>query len=138
MDPVHAAIDFLARIRANCSGLLASGRDALVPIILDGENAWEYYERNGRAFLRELYRRISDDPQMSAVTVKDALQRIDPTPLSGIFPGSWINANFDVWIGAEEDNRAWELLLDAREAFDAARGVSEENLRLAREELLIA
>jgi hypothetical protein len=75
---------------------------------------------------------------MSAVTVKDALQRIDPTPLNGIFPGSWINANFDVWIGAEEDNRAWELLLDAREAFDAARGVSEENLRLAREELLIA
>ena len=42
-------------------GILGSGRDALVPIILDGENAWEYYDRNGRPFLRELYRRISDD-----------------------------------------------------------------------------
>jgi hypothetical protein len=28
-----------------------------------------------------------------------------PEPLDHIFPGSWINANFDVWIGAEEDNR---------------------------------
>ena len=138
MDPAHAAADFLARIRANCTGLLTSGRDALVPIILDGENAWEYYERNGRAFLRELYRRISEDAQMSAVTVHEALQHIDPAPLGGIFPGSWINANFDVWIGAEEDNRAWELLLDAREAFDTARGVSEDKLSLAREELLIA
>ncbi len=61
MDPTDAAGDFLARIRANCGGLLASGRDALVPIILDGENAWEYYDRNGREFLRELYRRISGD-----------------------------------------------------------------------------
>ncbi len=59
MDAAAAAEDFLRRIRENCAGILASGRDALVPIILDGENAWEYYDRNGRPFLRELYRRIS-------------------------------------------------------------------------------
>ena len=58
MDAAAAADDFLRRIRENCAGILASGRDALVPIILDGENAWEYYDRNGRPFLRELYRRI--------------------------------------------------------------------------------
>ena len=51
--------DFLNRIRENCRGILAAGRDALVPIILDGENAWEYYDRNGRPFLRHLYRLIS-------------------------------------------------------------------------------
>jgi alpha-amylase/alpha-mannosidase (GH57 family) len=45
-------------------GILGAGRDALVPIILDGENAWEYYDRNGRPFLRELYRRISEDGRM--------------------------------------------------------------------------
>ena len=61
MEASHAAADFLHRIRQNCAGILASGRDALVPIILDGENAWEYYHHNGRPFLRELYRRISDD-----------------------------------------------------------------------------
>ena len=61
MDAAAAADDFLRRIRENCAGILAAGRDALVPIILDGENAWEYYDRNGRPFLRELYRRISED-----------------------------------------------------------------------------
>jgi alpha-amylase/alpha-mannosidase (GH57 family) len=138
MDAGQAANDFLNRIRDNCRGLLASGRDALVPIILDGENAWEYYDHNGRPFLRDLYRRIADDSQMSAVTVSQALEKMEPEPLTHIFPGSWINANFDVWIGAEEDNQAWTQLLRARQAFEAAGNVPEDRKRLAYEELLIA
>ncbi|HWQ53370.1 MAG TPA: glycoside hydrolase family 57 protein [Bryobacteraceae bacterium] len=138
MDAHEAAEDFLRRIRDNCRGIIASGSDALVPIILDGENAWEYYVENGRPFLRELYRRISDDPRMSAVTVSEGLARVRPEPLSHIFPGSWINANFDVWIGAEEDNHAWNHLLRARQAYDAAVNLPEERMRLAYEELLIA
>jgi alpha-amylase/alpha-mannosidase (GH57 family) len=138
MDAHAAAGDFLHRIRENCGGILANGRDALVPIILDGENAWEYYDRNGREFLRELYRQISNDGGMQAVTVSEALRLLPREPLNHIFPGSWINANFDVWIGAEEDNHAWAQLLRARETFDAATTVAEEQRRLAMEELLIA
>jgi alpha-amylase/alpha-mannosidase (GH57 family) len=138
MDAAQAAEDFLRRIRDNCAGMAGSGRDALVPIILDGENAWEYYDRNGRPFLRELYRRISEDGRMSAVTVSEALRRLAPEPVDHIFPGSWIDANFDVWIGAEEDNQAWTQLLRARQAFDSAAMVPEDRRRLALEELLIA
>jgi alpha-amylase/alpha-mannosidase (GH57 family) len=138
MEASHAAADFLYRIRENCSGVLAQGRDALVPIILDGENAWEYYHRNGRPFLRELYRAISSDPAMHAVTVSEALRQMPPEPLNHIFPGSWINANFDVWIGAEEDNDAWKQLLRARATYDAAIGAPEDQRKLAFEELLIA
>jgi alpha-amylase/alpha-mannosidase (GH57 family) len=137
MDAREAAADFLRRIRDNCQPLLAAGRDALVPIILDGENAWEYYDRNGRPFLRELYRRISEDRQMEAITVCEALQRLQPQPLDHIFPGSWINANFNVWIGAEEDNQAWSHLLRARSIYDAVE-TDDERKRLAFEELLIA
>jgi hypothetical protein len=75
---------------------------------------------------------------MAALTVHEALARIPAEPLDHIFPGSWINANFDVWIGAEEDNQAWQCLLDARQAYEDANGVSEENKRLAFEELMIA
>ena len=75
---------------------------------------------------------------MHAVTVSEALALIEAQPLDRIFPGSWIGANFDVWIGAEEDNTAWEYLLRARRTFDQAAPVSEENRRLAYEELLIA
>lgn len=139
MGAVEAARDFLDRIRENCRGILASGRDAFVPIILDGENAWEYYEQNGRPFLRELYRRISEDPHIRAVTMREALSCFEPRPLDRIHPGSWIGANFDIWIGHEEDNRAWELLLRARRTYDEhAQKVPEEARKLACEELLIA
>ncbi len=138
MDAAAAAGDFLRRIRENCCGLLASGRDALVPIILDGENAWEYYDHNGRPFLRELYHRISGDGLFNAVTVSEGLRLLEPEPLDHIFPGSWINANFDVWIGAEEDNHAWTQLLRARQTYDSAVNVPEQRRNLAFEELLIA
>ena len=138
MDGAAAAEDFLRRIRDNCAGIVGSGRDALVPIVLDGENAWEYYYQNGRPFLRELYRRISEDGGMRAVTVSEALRLLPPEPLDHIFPGSWIDANFDVWIGAEEDNQAWTQLLRARQTFDSTTGPSEEQRRLALEELMIA
>ncbi|HEV2690136.1 MAG TPA: glycoside hydrolase family 57 protein [Bryobacteraceae bacterium] len=139
MGPAEAADHFLDRIRANTQPLTAAGADTLVPIILDGENAWEYYYLNGRPFLGELYRRISESHDMVALTVSEALQRMTPRPLDHIAPGSWINANFDVWIGAQEDNKAWEYLLRARQKYDEmAPSVSEENRRLAYEELLIA
>ncbi|MEX2263720.1 MAG: glycoside hydrolase family 57 protein [Bryobacteraceae bacterium] len=138
MGAAEAAADFLHRINENCRGILSSGRDALVPIVLDGENAWEYYDHNGRPFLRELYRRITDDTQMIATTVSEALARVEPQTLDHIFPGSWINANFGVWIGAEEDNLAWEYLLRARETYERAANVPEAQKRLAYEELLIA
>jgi hypothetical protein len=136
---VEAARDFLDRIRDNCRGILSSGRDVFVPIILDGENAWEYYEANGRPFLKEIYRGITADPAIEALTMSEALKRVEGQPLDRIFPGSWIGANFDIWIGAEEDNRAWEYLLRARQTYDqASGGVSPEARKLAFEELLIA
>jgi alpha-amylase/alpha-mannosidase (GH57 family) len=133
MNAHEAAGHFLDRIRQN-----TEGRECLVPIILDGENAWEWYEANGRPFLRELYRRISEDPTLEALTVSEALAKFEAEPLHGIFPGSWINANFNVWIGAEEDNQAWALLLAARRAYDETQGVPESARKLAYEELLIA
>jgi alpha-amylase/alpha-mannosidase (GH57 family) len=117
---------------------LADGRDAIVPIILDGENAWEYYDRNGRPFFRALYAGIAADPRMEALTMSEACARVAPVSLDHVSPGSWIDANFDIWIGAEEDNQAWRLLLGARKAYDAAEGASDEAKKLAWEELLIA
>ncbi len=139
MGAEEAASHFLDRIRENTRPMLERGVDVLVPIILDGENAWEYYYRNGRPFLRELYRRISESSDLVALTVSEALQLDPPRTLDHIHPGSWINANFDIWIGAEEDNIAWEYLLKARRKFDeVASGVSAAQRELAYEELLIA
>jgi hypothetical protein len=140
MPAAEAARDFVARVREACAPLLASGEDALVPVFLDGENAWEYYEESGRPFLRELYRLIGEDRRMSAVTVSEAIERVASREIGHVFPGSWINANFDIWIGDEEDNRAWEHLHKARETYERCRSlpVPDDKRRLAYEELLIA
>jgi alpha-amylase/alpha-mannosidase (GH57 family) len=134
MDSHAAADHFLERIRHN-----TGGRPMLVPIILDGENAWEWYYGQGRPFLRALYQRIQDDPHLEAVTVREALEKFEARPLTRIVPGSWINANFDIWLGAEEDNRSWEYLLAARRAYEEhAPKASEAARQLAYEEILIA
>jgi len=139
MRAEDAAGQFLDRIRENTRPMLERGGDVLVPIILDGENAWEYYDHNGRPFLRELYRRISESDDLAALTVSEALKLDPPHTLDHIHPGSWIDANFDIWIGAEEDNIAWEYLLRAHQKFDQVEaGVSEKQRALAYEELLIA
>jgi len=139
MGAAEAAEHFLDRIRTNSQVAGSDDRDVLVPIILDGENAWEYYYLNGRPFLRELYSRISQSHDMAALTVSEVLRADEPRVLDRIHPGSWIDANFYVWIGAQEDNRAWEYLLRARQKYDeAAPGLSEDDRRLAHEELMIA
>jgi alpha-amylase/alpha-mannosidase (GH57 family) len=136
----EAAEDFLRRVRQAAEPVLQKGRTAVVPIILDGENAWEFYPQSGREFLRRLYDGIQKDPQIAALTVSEAIGR-EPAPrkLGSIHPGSWINANFDIWIGAPEDNAAWDHLSAARDFFAENVGkVSSEQAALAYEELLIA
>lgn len=90
---------------------------ALVTVILDGENAWEHYPENGFAFLTGLYRRIAARPGLDLTLPSEALGRFrDPPLLSHVHPGSWINANYGIWVGHPEENVAWEQLERAREA----------------------
>ena len=54
-------------------------------------------------------------------------RRTVPT-LPEIFPGSWIDANFYIWIGHADDQRAWRQLGEARDAIEhyAAHGQSAD------------
>jgi alpha-amylase/alpha-mannosidase (GH57 family) len=115
MDAAAAAEDLHNRIRA-ISECVQIGRPLTVSLILDGENAWEYYPGNGREFLRQFYRRIENDPDIFALTASEAVAAAGEIPTNnGIFPASWISANFDVWIGSGEDVTAWEHLRRARD-----------------------
>ena len=93
-------------------------KNHVVSVILDGENCWEYYRNDGRTFLRKLYARLSEDPLIQTVTYSEFLDKAkNISQLSQIYPGSWINSNFNIWIGSEEDNRAWDLLKMTRDFF---------------------
>lgn len=140
MPPADAASHLIGNIKEAAKPVLAQGRDAVVSIILDGENAWEYYPKSGREFLRRFYDGLQREPGVEAVTISEAIARHkDFNRLSSLVPGSWINANFNVWIGAPEDDRAWDYLYNARELYaQSAARATEAQRKLAFDEILIA
>ncbi|MBO0912159.1 MAG: glycoside hydrolase [Acidobacteria bacterium] len=140
MPARDAAAHLIESIRDAARPVLSKGRDAVVSIILDGENAWEYYPESGREFLRRFYDALERDNSIEAVTVSEAIERHrEFGTLRSLVPGSWIHANFNVWIGSREDNKSWDYLHEARNFYQQVSGqVSEDERKLALEELFIA
>ncbi len=94
--------------------LAAAGGDGVVPVILDGENPWEAWPDAGGAFLDTLF-------GSGRVTGIDAaLARMPRGRIHHLHSGSWIDANFAIWAGAEVDREAWRHLARARHAWEAA------------------
>lgn len=126
--------------------------EACVSVILDGENCWEYYPNNGYVFLDGLYGALSANSLIETVRFDDVVRSagLKTLPvLQRLVAGSWINANFGIWIGHPEDNLAWDLLAGAKHAIDGARvrlstlrGTARKELNFAiecaHEELMIA
>ena len=119
MPASEAAQHLVQNIQRAAQPILDRGQDAVLSIILDGENAWEYYPKSGREFLRRFYDKLQTTPGIEAVTISEAIARHrNFGHLASISPGSWISANFNVWIGAPEDNRSWDYLYQARHFYD--------------------
>ena len=113
-DAVGDLINHLAGIAKACSG-----RSAVVSLILDGENAWEYYPENGFHFLRGLYTRLVEDSRFHLTTFSDLIEaEIKPEPLPRLVAGSWVYGTFSTWIGDPDKNRGWEMLVEAKETYD--------------------
>src|SRR5437899_3351737 len=119
-----AADDFVARLTEAGRRFTdrTGGGEALIPIILDGENAWEYFDGGGRPFLRALYGRLASHPELRTVTLAEGCAAARQE-LAGIFPGSWIDGNFYIWIGHPDDQRGWGQLAEGRQGLDAAAGI---------------
>lgn len=138
-----AADDFVGRIRdaGRRFSEATGGEVATISVILDGENAWEYYPGGGRPFLRALYGTLQAADDIQTVTMAEAASGggSEMRVLSTLFPGSWINGDFYIWIGHRDDHRAWDQLSAARAAFDAhADRVDPAARDRALEEILIA
>jgi alpha-amylase/alpha-mannosidase (GH57 family) len=100
----------------------APGPNPVVSIILDGENAWEYYPYNGFYFLSDLYAALMDAPHIRTTTFSDYLEMApeSPRPLPRLVAGSWVYGDFTTWMGDPAKNRGWDWLVAAKRAFDAA------------------
>ncbi|HUL47052.1 MAG TPA: glycoside hydrolase family 57 protein [Steroidobacteraceae bacterium] len=104
-----------------------------VLIALDGENAWEHYPFNGYYFLKALYALLASHPLIELTTLSACLTRgLKAAPLPRVAAGSWVHGTLATWMGDPAKNRAWDLLCDAKEAFD--RAVSSSALDAASTE----
>ncbi len=142
-EPDRAADDFINSVRQLDRIHASSGQEPVVGVILDGENAWEYYRNDGADFLRALYSRLEKEKGITTVLPRDLFAPDKPVQkLPRLFAGSWINHNFAVWIGHSEDNSAWDLVKQTRDKLverqDSSTPPDAESLQQAWEAIYIA
>jgi hypothetical protein len=151
-DAHDAANNFIFNIKGiynRLSSITSGNSDSeyVIPVILDGENAWEYFHDSGVTFLNVLLSKLDNlRPNIEFITLSDALAEIgEVRELPSIPTGSWIDGTFHIWIGHQEDHGAWEMLSRARALLDSKCKMSLKNggedavdLRKAHDYILVA
>lgn len=147
MSGEAAASDLMRRLgdirdRLDQAGALGADQPPVVSIILDGENAWEHYDNDGKDFLNALYRNLSEADFVRTITPSEYLERFGaPQDLPDVWPGAWFSPNFATWIGEEEEATAWEYLFEVRDDLQRAEASGlhdEQELAAAYESMLYA
>ncbi|MDD5057202.1 MAG: glycoside hydrolase family 57 protein [Sideroxydans sp.] len=119
--------------------------EPVVSVVLDGENAWEYYPYNGYYFLSELYAKLEQHPFIRTTTYDECVREIEAGTekfaagkLKQLVAGSWVYGTFSTWIGSPDKNRGWDLLCEAKRSYDIVINsgrLNAEEMRLATEQL---
>ena len=110
----------------------ATHPNAVITLALDGENAWEAFPDGGERFLTLFYQGLCSHPRLQPMLPRDFLQFHPHQPqLDNINSGSWINSDYDIWIGDPEENTAWTLLANARATLLARQNNLDPDTRKA-------
>lgn len=123
MHSKDAVADFIASLEMILNDTTTK-QNKVVSVILDGENAWEYYPYNGFFFLSELYEALVNHPFIEMTTFSDIVKMHKEGSLSAapilpqIAAGSWVYGTFSTWIGSKDKNLAWDLLCEAKKVYD--------------------
>lgn len=130
-EPEASARGWIEKLKRRVASS-GAGSDALVTVVLDGENAWSSYRDDGRPFLHALYAALEADATIRTVTPSEFIdgnraRGIGSHPLGSqarvydLFTGSWIDeagsapgVDLGTWVGEAEENAGWALLGDAR------------------------
>ncbi|MGN0017823.1 MAG: hypothetical protein ACI37S_02160 [Candidatus Gastranaerophilaceae bacterium] len=141
-DPQSAANDLYDRIKVIQNKIFASPDEShLLTIALDGENSWENYSDDGSNFLRNIYQLIEDDETLETVLISDYIENDKNIKnLPKVYSGSWINRNFQLWIGEPTKNKAWNILKSVRDDFIefVEENPNHPNIEKAQKEIYIA
>lgn len=139
--PEDAANNFLHNLHNIADFLGDKVEEHVVSVVLDGENAWEYYPENAYYFLRTLYDKLAKDKRIEMTTFSDALDEDIPVRhLPLLKAGSWVYGSFSTWIGEPDKNAGWDLLVEAKQTFDrvmAADTLTASQKVVASEQLAV-
>jgi len=136
-DAVANLINHIENIAHSCD----DPSQQVVSIIMDGENAWEHYPNNGYYFLNALYEQLSSHEDIALTTFSESLnEELQPAHLDELAAGSWVYGSFSTWIGDKDKNRGWDLLIEAKRAYDvvmASKHLSNEDRDAASRQLAL-
>ncbi|HSM25156.1 MAG TPA: glycoside hydrolase family 57 protein, partial [Anaerolineaceae bacterium] len=146
MSGSQAANDLMGRLENIRDHLKSTESEGphIVSIIVDGENAWEYYKNDGKEFFHAFYQSLSDSTTIKTITPSAYLELFpNQREIEDLFPGAWFSPNYDTWIGEEEENQAWEYLRQTREVlakYDISKlkSAPEENIAEALDFMYLA
>lgn len=117
MSGEEAASDLVEHLEDIQADFITDGIEGphIVSIILDGENAWEYYPNDGNDFFNALYQKFSESEVLETVTPSEYLEMFpEQLSLDELFPSAWFSANYATWIGETEEAIAWDDLAQVR------------------------
>ncbi len=139
-NAANAVQDFIQHLENTAKFLGAEANQHALAIILDGENAWEYYPDNAVEFLDLLYSELNKSQLLKTACFADLYETVPPKDLPKLCAGSWVYGSFSTWIGSEDKNRGWDYLVAAKQAYDdalAAGRLSVEQQYQASQQLAV-
>jgi alpha-amylase/alpha-mannosidase (GH57 family) len=149
MHSTEAVNDFVKSLE-DIGAANQSKNASVVSVILDGENAWEYYPYNGYYFLKELYEALANHPTIQMTTPSDVMDmyhakentkfNITAPMLPKVAAGSWVYGTYSTWIGSTDKNLAWDLLCEAKKTYDRVidkKGLNQKQLAACERQLAI-
>jgi alpha-amylase/alpha-mannosidase (GH57 family) len=111
-------------------------KDALVTVVIDGDDAWMHYERDidGKGIINGIYRKLNklfENRTLVSVTMSEyihgnrmrgvpAHKAADFEKLNTLAAGSRFEGKLSTWIGSDEMNAAWDALRNTRSALAGA------------------
>jgi len=136
-DAVGNFINHIENIAQSCD----DPSQHIVSIIMDGENAWEHYPNNGYYFLNALYEKLSSHEAIELTTFSESLASDLPSiHIDALTAGSWVYGTFSTWIGDKDKNRGWDMLIEAKRAYDvvmASKHLSDDDREAASQQLAL-
>ncbi|OOZ00885.1 glycoside hydrolase family 57 protein [Solemya velum gill symbiont] len=138
-DTHDAVADFMQHLNNIADSIGDDADQRVVSVILDGENAWEYYYANGALFLDGLYKACASSDRIALRTFSEVAD-LEARALTELCPGSWVYGSFSTWIGEKDKNLAWDYLVAAKQVYDeavASGKLSDEQKREATQQLAV-